>query len=222
MPTTCWRNSGTSRPATAWKGARAAARKSLEIDPRLAEGHVALAAMIEAYDWDWAGAEREYKRALQLSPGLETGAPVVRHVPARSGQAARRQCRNCDGRPSWRLTRRWRASTWHTDYWPRATTPQHWSRRSGQWIWRRIWPAHRVAWCARYGHRARPRMRRRRWTRAVRSASGNPHALSLVACELARMGHREESLKLGAELESLSRQPLCLAVRPRQGVDGAG
>ena len=42
--------------------------------------------------------------------------------------------------------------------------------------------------------------------RVVRSASGNPHALSLVACELARLGRREESLKLVAELESLSRQ----------------
>ena len=63
---------GYIAPGDGMERARAAARKSLEIDPRLAEGHVALAAIIEAYDWDWSGAEREYKRALQLSPGLET------------------------------------------------------------------------------------------------------------------------------------------------------
>ena len=43
-------------------------------------------------------------------------------------------------------------------------------------------------------------------TRVVRAASGNPHALSLVACELARLGRRDESLKLVAELESLAQQ----------------
>src|SRR5260370_16981118 len=60
-------------PAGGMERARQAAGKSLEIDPRLAEGHVALAAVIEAYDWDWAAAEREYRRALALSPGLEAG-----------------------------------------------------------------------------------------------------------------------------------------------------
>jgi tetratricopeptide (TPR) repeat protein len=43
-------------------------------------------------------------------------------------------------------------------------------------------------------------------SRAVRLADSNPHALSLVACELAHSGHREESLKLKNELESISRQ----------------
>jgi len=64
---------GYIAPAEGMELARQAARKSLELDPRLAEGHVALAAVIEAYDWDWAAAEREYRRALALSPGLEAG-----------------------------------------------------------------------------------------------------------------------------------------------------
>jgi tetratricopeptide (TPR) repeat protein len=42
--------------------------------------------------------------------------------------------------------------------------------------------------------------------RVVRLASGNPHALSLAASELAHLGRREESVKLGAELESLASQ----------------
>src|SRR3954451_16819766 len=50
--------------------ARAAAKRSLELDPALAEGNVALGAIIEAYDWNWAEAEREYRRALELNPNL--------------------------------------------------------------------------------------------------------------------------------------------------------
>ena len=48
--------------------ALAAARKSLEIDPNLAEGHVVLGHVAFVYDWDWATAEREFKRSLELNP----------------------------------------------------------------------------------------------------------------------------------------------------------
>ena len=61
---------GYIAPREGMEKARAAARKSLELNPRLAEGHVALAAVIEAYDWNWAEAEHEYRKALELSPGL--------------------------------------------------------------------------------------------------------------------------------------------------------
>jgi Tfp pilus assembly protein PilF len=57
-------------PAEGMEKARTAAKRSLEIDPGLAEGHVALAAIIEAYDWKWSEAEHEYRRALALNPAL--------------------------------------------------------------------------------------------------------------------------------------------------------
>jgi len=47
--------------------ARAAAEKALELDDRLAEPLVALAAEKVNYEWDWAGAERLYKRAIKLN-----------------------------------------------------------------------------------------------------------------------------------------------------------
>ena len=41
--------------------------KALELDDTLAEAHAALAyAMF--FDWDWVGAEREFKRAIELNP----------------------------------------------------------------------------------------------------------------------------------------------------------
>ena len=46
----------------------AAATKAVELDDKLAEAHTALATAKLFYDWDWAGAEREYKLALELNP----------------------------------------------------------------------------------------------------------------------------------------------------------
>jgi len=48
--------------------AKAAALKALEIDETLAEPHVALAHTKYFYDRDFLGAEREFKRALELNP----------------------------------------------------------------------------------------------------------------------------------------------------------
>ncbi|MBA3319992.1 MAG: winged helix-turn-helix domain-containing protein [Pyrinomonadaceae bacterium] len=49
--------------------AKAAAQKALELDETLAEAHVALAG-IKQDEWEWAGAEHEYKRAIELNPNL--------------------------------------------------------------------------------------------------------------------------------------------------------
>lgn len=48
--------------------AKAAAIRALEIDDSLAEPHTSLARVLTIYDWDWEGAEREFKRALELNP----------------------------------------------------------------------------------------------------------------------------------------------------------
>ena len=48
--------------------AKAAAEKAVELDDTLAEAHAVLGFTIFWYDWDWAVAEKEYKRALELNP----------------------------------------------------------------------------------------------------------------------------------------------------------
>jgi TolB-like protein len=52
--------------------AKAAAMKALELDDTLAEAHTSLALVKMSYDWDWPGAEREFKRALELNPNYAT------------------------------------------------------------------------------------------------------------------------------------------------------
>ena len=52
--------------------AKSAAMHALKIDDTLPEAHIALALVREAYDWDWPGAETEFKRAIQLDPNSAT------------------------------------------------------------------------------------------------------------------------------------------------------
>jgi len=49
---------------------RAAAMKALELDASLAEAHGGLGSVMNRNDWDWTGAEREFKRAIELNPSF--------------------------------------------------------------------------------------------------------------------------------------------------------
>ena len=59
---------GEMRGNEAREKAMAAVLKALEVDPTLAEAHARLGNVKHWFDWDWAGAEREFKRALELNP----------------------------------------------------------------------------------------------------------------------------------------------------------
>jgi len=65
-------NNGIWPPEKAYPKAKAAALKAIEIDNRLAEAHVSLAAIMEDYDWNFVGAEQEFKLAIELNPGYAT------------------------------------------------------------------------------------------------------------------------------------------------------
>ena len=78
------------RPRGALETARAAAKRSLELDPRLSEGRLALADVRRMLEWDWRGAEVEYSEAIALNPSQENAhrgyatmlAALGRHVEA--------------------------------------------------------------------------------------------------------------------------------------------
>lgn len=55
-------------PAEVMPQALAAARHALELDPNCGEGHTALGLIDTTYTWDWADAERELQRGIELSP----------------------------------------------------------------------------------------------------------------------------------------------------------
>jgi serine/threonine protein kinase/tetratricopeptide (TPR) repeat protein len=55
-------------PAEAWERARAAALRAVEADDQLTDAHASLGFVKLHYDWDFAGAESEFKRAIELKP----------------------------------------------------------------------------------------------------------------------------------------------------------
>jgi TolB-like protein/Flp pilus assembly protein TadD len=63
---------GRMPPDEAYALAKAAALQALQHDETLAEGHVALARILVFHEWDWAGAGRAYRRAIELSPSYAT------------------------------------------------------------------------------------------------------------------------------------------------------
>ncbi len=56
-------------PIEAYPRAKAAALKALELDDSLAEPHAALGVVKRDFEWDWSGAEVEFRRAIELNPG---------------------------------------------------------------------------------------------------------------------------------------------------------
>ncbi|MGC1223916.1 MAG: tetratricopeptide repeat protein, partial [Candidatus Sulfotelmatobacter sp.] len=50
--------------------AKVAAEKALQLDSTLSEAHTSLAAVKVLHDWDWQGAEQEFRRAIELNPNF--------------------------------------------------------------------------------------------------------------------------------------------------------
>ncbi len=60
---------GFVAPQGVMRKAREAALHALDLDETVADAHAALGLVLNYHDWDWPGAEREYRRALELNPG---------------------------------------------------------------------------------------------------------------------------------------------------------
>jgi serine/threonine protein kinase/Flp pilus assembly protein TadD len=59
---------GVLPPREAMPKARAAALRALEIDPALGQAQTQVAHVKAFFEWDWMGADREFKRAIELTP----------------------------------------------------------------------------------------------------------------------------------------------------------
>lgn len=59
-------------PADAYTRSTAAAAKALELDPKLAEAHTTIAMIKAVHEYDWNGADREFKQAIELNPRYAT------------------------------------------------------------------------------------------------------------------------------------------------------
>lgn len=57
-------------PADTFEHAKRAAEKAIQLDPDDAEAYATRAVMRMAYDYDWTGAEEDFRRSLDLNPNL--------------------------------------------------------------------------------------------------------------------------------------------------------
>ena len=78
-------------PKEAEPKAKAAALKALELDETLAETHYVLGKIVFWYEWDWATAEREWKRANELDPIYPASYPMYLAAIGRFEEAVRAQ-----------------------------------------------------------------------------------------------------------------------------------
>jgi TolB-like protein/Flp pilus assembly protein TadD len=94
-------STGGMPPRDTYPKAKAAAQKALLIDDALAEAHTSLGFFYLMYDWNFAEAEREFKRAIKLNPGYANahdGYGFLLKATARSEEAIRasRQAKKLD------------------------------------------------------------------------------------------------------------------------------
>ncbi len=78
---------GVAPPTDVMPRARGAVIRALEIDPDLAEAHASLGLVLWRYDWNRAGAERELRRAIELSPAYATAHQWLAEMLAEQGRA---------------------------------------------------------------------------------------------------------------------------------------
>ena len=63
---------GVMASKQALPAAKAAAIKALQLDDTLGEAHTSLGFALSGFDWDWPSAEKEFRRAIDLTPGYAT------------------------------------------------------------------------------------------------------------------------------------------------------
>jgi Flp pilus assembly protein TadD len=82
-----WAFYDAADPREAMPKAREAAEKALALDDSLGEAHASLGSVLFRYDWDFAGAERELRRALELNPGYAHASQSLSSLLAALGRS---------------------------------------------------------------------------------------------------------------------------------------
>ena len=73
-------------PKQAMSQAKAAAVKAVQLDDNSAEAHASMGHILHNYDWDFDGAEREFKRAIELNPNYASAHHWYAHLLMQVGR----------------------------------------------------------------------------------------------------------------------------------------
>ena len=126
----------TMAPGEAFPRAKAAAQKALALDGSLGDAYASLGMCSFLYDWDWASAERAFKRCLELTPtslGARVWYPILLAVIGRHDEAIAEAKRAIDIDPlsenrrlCWRKSSSSRAGSTRRRW--RRERPSSWTR----------------------------------------------------------------------------------------------
>ncbi len=196
---------GYAPPRDAMEKARASAARAIELDPRMGEGHVSMAAILEAYDWNWKGAEREYRKAIELNPALPAA-----HLWY--GMFLRDQGRIKEAMPELRRAAQLQPSSILTTVnlayglleEGNASGAMDQARRALEMDPEQPTAALVLASAAKA--MSRHSDAQLALERASKTAAGNPRSLAMVACALARSGRKQESVRFAHELDELAKR----------------
>jgi tetratricopeptide (TPR) repeat protein len=196
---------GYMPPREGMEEARLAAQRALSLDPHLAEGYVALAAISEAYDWDFKKAETEYRRALQLNPELPAA-----HLWY--GMFLRDQGRIKEAMPELRRAEEMEPMSVMASinlayalHIAGDTTAAVEMAQRAQELNPEL-PIAEVLLANIYRSHSEIGDVESTLARARDLSEGNAHALSALACLYARLGRREESASVLLEMEQLAKE----------------
>lgn len=196
---------GYIAPREGMEEARRAAERALAIDPALAEGHVSLAAVIEAYDWNWSAAEREYRRALELNPGLPAAHlwyGMFLRDQGRLQEALPELRRAAQLEPFSVLTSLNLADAYMLagNYVGALEQARHAAEVAPDLVIAEVILAHV------YVAQSQTAEAEAALARGLQFSKDDPHALAVLARAYARQAKREESVRLFHQLEDLARQ----------------
>jgi TolB-like protein/Flp pilus assembly protein TadD len=78
--------SGWIAPTEGYPRAKEIVKKALQLDDTLSEAHTSFGAIAMFYDFDWATAEREYKRAIELNPNYPIAYELYSYLQSATGR----------------------------------------------------------------------------------------------------------------------------------------
>ena len=188
-------------PMEAFPRAKAAALKALEIDENITDAHLALGFIRLWFDWDWAGADREFKRAIELNPSsgeAHMGYAALLSAVGRHREAVTEGQRAIDADPLSLLVNANQAQFLH---WARRDDEARLQADKTLEMDAGFWIAHlalgRVHIQAGEYEKAIAAL-----TKARDSSGGNSETISLIGYAWARAGDRAQALAVVDELKS--------------------
>ena len=185
--------------------ARAAALKALELDETSSEAYEVLGWIALAYDWDWEGAERAFRRAIELNPSYPPPYMWLSQYLNVAGQhqEALALIRNAQRLDPLSPHIQW--SLAETSMLAGAVEQSAEQCEKGLDLHPDFWPLHTLLGEI-YLRQGKHDRALESLERGVEISKHHPHALAVLGSTYALTGRRPESLKVLAELKELSQR----------------